>query len=97
MGQRAIPNTEVFLDDVFVPDDRRLGDEGEGFVGLMQTFDRSRVTLAASATGLARAALEYAVDYAKQRVQFGKPIAEHQAVALPARRHGRCGSTLRVC
>ncbi len=62
MGQRAIPNTEVFLDDVFVPDDRRLGAEGEGFSGLMQTFDRSRVTLAASATGLARAALEYAVE-----------------------------------
>ena len=82
LGQRAIPNTEVFLDDVFVPGDRRLGDEGQGFVGLMQTFDRSRVTLAASATGLARAALEYAVDYAKQRRQFGKPIAEHQAVGF---------------
>ena len=82
MGQRAIPNTELFLDDVFVPVDRRLGTEGEGFSGLMQTFDRSRVTLAASATGLARAALEYAVDYARDRVQFGKPIAEHQAVAF---------------
>ncbi|MGO9821536.1 MAG: acyl-CoA dehydrogenase family protein [Solirubrobacteraceae bacterium] len=82
LGQRAIPNTEVFLDDVFVAGDRRLGDEGQGFVGLMQTFDRSRVTLAASATGLARAALEYAVDYAKERRQFGKPIAEHQAVGF---------------
>ncbi len=82
LGQRAIPNTEVFLDDVFVPSDRRLGDEGQGFVGLMQTFDRSRVTLAASATGLARAALEYAVEYSKQRTQFGKPIAQHQAVAF---------------
>src|SRR5919204_6161627 len=82
MGQRAIPNTELFLDDVFVPEDRRLGNEGMGFRGLMQTFDRSRVTLAASATGLARAALEFAVAYAKQRVQFGKPIAEHQAVAF---------------
>jgi alkylation response protein AidB-like acyl-CoA dehydrogenase len=82
MGQRAIPNTELFLDDVFLSEDRRLGDEGQGFSGLMHTFDRSRVTLAASATGLARAALEYAVDYAKQRIQFGKPIAEHQAVAF---------------
>jgi acyl-CoA dehydrogenase len=53
-----------------------------GFRGLMQTFDRSRVTLAASATGLARAALEFAVQYAKEREQFGKPIAEHQAVAF---------------
>jgi acyl-CoA dehydrogenase len=82
MGQRAIPNTELFLDDVFLADDRRLGAEGEGFRGLMRTFDRSRVTLAASATGLARAALEFAVAYAKERVQFGKPIAEHQAVGF---------------
>jgi acyl-CoA dehydrogenase len=82
MGQRAIVNTELFLDDVRVPADRRLGPEGEGFRGLMQTFDRSRVTLGASATGLARAALEYATAYARERVQFGKPIAEHQAVGF---------------
>jgi alkylation response protein AidB-like acyl-CoA dehydrogenase len=82
MGQRAIPNCELFLDDVFVATERRLGEEGQGFSGLMHTFDRSRVTLAASATGLARAALEYAVDYAKGREQFGKPIAQHQAVAF---------------
>ncbi len=82
MGQRAIPNCELFLDDVFVADDRRLGAEGEGFSGLMHTFDRSRVTLAASATGLARAALEYATAYAKEREQFGKPIGQHQAVAF---------------
>ncbi|HET9718762.1 MAG TPA: acyl-CoA dehydrogenase family protein [Solirubrobacteraceae bacterium] len=82
MGQRAIINTELFLDDVFVAEERRLGAEGQGFAGLMQTFDRSRVTLAASATGLARAALEYAVAYARERRQFGKPIAQHQAVAF---------------
>jgi acyl-CoA dehydrogenase len=78
MGQRAIINTELFLDEVRVPVDRRLGEEGDGFRGLMQTFDRSR----ASATGLARAALEYATAYARERVQFGKPIAEHQAVSF---------------
>jgi acyl-CoA dehydrogenase len=82
MGQRAIVNAELFLDDVRVPADRRLGEEGEGFRGLMETFDRSRVTLGASATGLARAALEYAIAYARERVQFGKPIAEHQAVSF---------------
>jgi acyl-CoA dehydrogenase len=82
MGQRAIINAELFLDDVRVPADRRLGEEGEGFRGLMETFDRSRVTLGASATGLARAALEYAIAYARERVQFGKPIAEHQAVSF---------------
>ena len=82
MGQRAIPSAELFLDDVRLDADRRLGPEGEGFRALMTTFDRSRVTLAASATGLARAALEFAVDYARERVQFGRPIAEHQAVAF---------------
>src|ERR671924_1738653 len=82
MGQRAIVNTELFLEDCFVADDRRLGEEGEGFRGLMATFDRSRVTLAAAATGLARAATEYATAYAKERRQFGRPIAEHQAVAF---------------
>jgi acyl-CoA dehydrogenase len=82
MGQRAIVNAELFLEDCFVAEDRRLGEEGEGFRGLMRTFDLSRVTLGAAATGLARAALEYSVEYAKTREQFGKPIGEHQAVGF---------------
>jgi alkylation response protein AidB-like acyl-CoA dehydrogenase len=82
MGQRAIVNTDVFLDEVFVPADQRLGDEGQGFYGLMRTFDISRTTLAASATGLARACFELATGYARERTQFGKPIIEHQAVAF---------------
>lgn len=82
MGQRAIINAELFLDDLEIPLDRRLGEEGEGFRGLMRTFDLSRITLAAAATGLARAALEYAVEYARTREQFGKPIGQHQAVSF---------------
>jgi len=82
MGQRAIVNAELFFEDCFVPEDRRLGEEGEGFRGLMRTFDHSRITLGAAATGLARAALDYATEYAKTREQFGKPIGEHQAVAF---------------
>ena len=82
MGQRAIVNAEMFFEDVLLPEDRRLGDEGQGFYGLMRTFDRSRIVLGSAATGLARAALEYATEYAKTRVQFGKPIAEHQAIAF---------------
>ena len=82
MGQRAIVCREMFFDNVFVPEEDRLGEEGQGFYGLMKTFDVSRVILAAAATGSARAAYEYALDYARTRTQFGKPIIEHQAVAF---------------
>lgn len=58
IGQRAIVNAELFLEDCFVPEDRLLGEASRGFLGLMRTFDRSRITLGAAATGLARAALE---------------------------------------
>jgi alkylation response protein AidB-like acyl-CoA dehydrogenase len=82
MGQRAIRNTEVILDDVYVPAENRIGDEGQGFLGLMRTFDISRVILGAAVTGLAQAALDTAIEYAQQRTQFGKPIIEHQAVGF---------------
>lgn len=82
MGQRAIVCREIFFDDVFVPEEDRLGDEGQGFYGLMGTFDISRVVLGAAAVGAARAAYEYALDYARTRKQFGVPIIEHQAVAF---------------
>ncbi|MGW7402350.1 acyl-CoA dehydrogenase family protein [Streptomyces sp. NPDC054833] len=82
MGQRAIVCREVFLQDAFVPEEHRLGAEGTGFHGLMRTFDISRTVLGAAATGVARAAYEYARDYARERRQFGKPIIEHQAVAF---------------
>ncbi|MER6064278.1 acyl-CoA dehydrogenase family protein [Streptomyces sp. NPDC001792] len=82
MGQRAIVCREIFFEDAFVSEEHRLGAEGEGFVGLMRTFDISRTVLGAAATGVARAAYEYARDYARERRQFGKPIIEHQAVAF---------------
>ncbi|MDN5658468.1 acyl-CoA dehydrogenase family protein, partial [Brevibacterium sandarakinum] len=82
MGQRAIVCREIFFSDAFVPSANRLGEEGQGFYGLMRTFDISRVVLGAAALGTARAAYEYARDYALERVQFGKPVIEHQAVAF---------------
>src|SRR5205823_2708131 len=82
MGQRAIVNTELFLHDCEVPEDRRLGEEGKGFYSLMHTFDESRIHLAASAVGIALAALEYATEYARTRESFGRPIGEHQAVGF---------------
>jgi alkylation response protein AidB-like acyl-CoA dehydrogenase len=82
LGQRAIPTAELFLEDLFVADDRRIGGEGQGFYGLMGTFDASRVTLAANSVGAGRAAVEYAIGYAKQRHAFGKPISDYQAVSF---------------
>jgi alkylation response protein AidB-like acyl-CoA dehydrogenase len=82
MGQRAIRNTELVLDDVVVPVENRLGEEGQGFSGLMRTFDISRVILGSATVGLAQAAFDTAVEYATQREQFGKPILQHQAVGF---------------
>ena len=82
MGQRAIVNAEVFLDDVRVPVENRLGAEGQAFAGLMRTFDASRILIGAATTGLARAALDFATSYAAEREQFGVPIIRHQAVAF---------------
>ncbi|MGH3519727.1 MAG: acyl-CoA dehydrogenase family protein [Haloechinothrix sp.] len=82
MGQRGIVNAEVFLDNVRVALENRLGAEGQGFYGLMRTFDASRILIGAGATGLSRAALDASIKYAKEREQFGKPIIQHQAVAF---------------
>jgi len=82
LGDRGIVNAELFLDDAFVPDANRIGEEGQGFSGLMRTFDKSRIVLASGCVGIARAAYEYAAKYARERVQFGKPIVEHQAVGF---------------
>jgi alkylation response protein AidB-like acyl-CoA dehydrogenase len=82
MGSRCFPAAEVAFEECFVPDDRRLGAEGQGFAGLMSVFDVARVQLAASTLGLGRAALELAVDYARAREAFGRKIHEFQAVSF---------------
>jgi acyl-CoA dehydrogenase len=82
MGSRCFPAAEVAFEDCFVPEDRRLGEEGAGFRGLMWVFDVARVQLAAGAVGLGRAALELAVDHAKTREAFGRAIHEFQAVSF---------------
>ncbi len=80
MGQRAADTREVIFEDVHVPERFRLGKGRDGFKIAMMTLDDSRAGVGAAAVGIARAALEAAVAYAKQRVQFGKPIAELQAI-----------------
>ena len=80
MGQRASNTTEVVFEDVRVPVENRLGKEGDGFKIAMMTFDTTRPVVAAVSVGVARAAYEYAVEYVKERVQFGAPLAKNQAI-----------------
>jgi acyl-CoA dehydrogenase len=80
MGLRASNTVMLHLDGVRVPATNRIGAEGEGFQIAMGTLDNSRPITAVFAVGIARAALEHALAYAKERRQFGKPIAEQQAI-----------------
>jgi alkylation response protein AidB-like acyl-CoA dehydrogenase len=80
MGIRGSQNGELLLDHCVVPAENRIGQEGDGYRLALATFDRARVGIGAQAVGVARGAFEYAVQYARQRVQFGKPIAEHEGL-----------------
>jgi acyl-CoA dehydrogenase len=80
LGQRASNTATISFDDVEIPAANLLGEENHGFKLAMMTLDRTRPGVAAMATGIARAAFEFAVEYSKERVQFGVPIAMHQAV-----------------
>jgi alkylation response protein AidB-like acyl-CoA dehydrogenase len=80
MGIRGSDTAELRFDDLEVPEENRLGEEGEGFKIALRVLDRSRPGVAAQALGIAAGALEYATNYAKERQQFGKPIAEFQGI-----------------
>ncbi len=80
MGQRASNTATISFNDVEIGADHLIGDENKGFKIAMMTLDRTRPGVAAMATGIARAAMEFAIDYSKERVQFGVPIAMHQAI-----------------
>jgi alkylation response protein AidB-like acyl-CoA dehydrogenase len=80
MGIRGSPTAELAFDGVRVPVGNRLGAEGQGYGIAMQTFERSRPGIAAQAVGIAQGSLEVAARYAKEREQFGKPIAELQMI-----------------
>jgi acyl-CoA dehydrogenase len=80
MGQRASNTATITFNDVEVPAANLLGEENHGFKLAMMTLDRTRPGVAAMAVGIARAAFEFAVEYSKERVQFGVPIAMHQAI-----------------
>ncbi len=80
MGLNCSPTCEIALDDVRLPADRLLGEEGEGWTQTMKTLDGGRISIAALSTGLAQGAYEAAKEYAGEREQFGKPIAKFDAI-----------------
>jgi glutaryl-CoA dehydrogenase (non-decarboxylating) len=80
LGVRAGSTGWINFQDVLVPAENRIGEEGEGFKITMSAFDHGRYTVASGATGIIRAALEASVNYSKTRTTFGKPIAEHQLI-----------------
>jgi len=82
MGIRSSPTTEIIFDNCRVPKENLLGKEGDGFKIAMMTLDGGRNGIAAQAVGIAQGALDAAVDYAKERVQFGKPIAAQQGIGF---------------
>src|SRR3954447_9081052 len=80
LGQRASNTATISFNDVEVPAENLLGEENHGFKLAMMTLDRTRPGVASMAVGIARAAFEFATEYSKERVQFGVPIAMHQAI-----------------
>jgi alkylation response protein AidB-like acyl-CoA dehydrogenase/rubredoxin len=82
MGIRSSSTAELIFNDVKVPKENLLGKEGEGFKIAMATLDGGRIGIAAQALGIAQGAFEQAVSYAKERVQFGKPIGFQQAISF---------------
>jgi alkylation response protein AidB-like acyl-CoA dehydrogenase len=82
MGVISATTDDVIFDDVFVPEEDRLGEEGKGLRVALGTLDTGRIGIAAQAVGIAEAAFRYATGYAAQRTTFGKSIAEHQAIAF---------------
>jgi acyl-CoA dehydrogenase len=83
MGRNAVSSNEVFIDGLFVPDEHRVGEEGEGFRHLLDGLNPERILIAAGALGLGRAALRRAVAYAGQRIVFDRPIGQNQGVQFP--------------
>jgi alkylation response protein AidB-like acyl-CoA dehydrogenase len=80
LGIKGSPTREVYFDNVRIPADRMIGPEGTGFETAMKVLDHTRVTIAAQAVGVAQGALDYALEYAKERQQFGKSIADFQGL-----------------
>jgi acyl-CoA dehydrogenase len=86
MGRKAVDSNEVFFEGLRVPAADRIGDEGEGFRYILHGLNPERILVAAEAVGLGRAALRRAVDYARQRIVFNRPIGMNQGIQHPLAR-----------
>lgn len=82
MGMRGCPNSELLFNDLVIPAANRIGREGDGAYNMMAALDTSRVFAASQALGVAQGAIDEAVIYAKERVQFGKPVSQFQAIGF---------------
>ncbi len=82
-GRHAVDSNELFIDGLMVPVEDRVGEEGKGFYYILDGLNPERILIAAEAIGIGRAALERAVRYAKERVVFGRPIGQNQAIQHP--------------
>ena len=82
LGMRASETAELVFDNCRVTEENLLGNVGDGFIQAMKVLDGGRISIAALSLGIAKGAYEAALKYAKERVQFGKPIAQHQAIAF---------------
>lgn len=83
MGRHAVGSNMLFISDLFIPDEDRIGEEGQGFRILLKGLNPERVLLGAEATGLGRAAISRAAKYAQERVVFGRPIGMNQGIQHP--------------
>jgi butyryl-CoA dehydrogenase len=82
LGQRASDTAQLVYEDVFVPEELRIGEEGEGYRIALANLETGRIGIGAQSVGMAAAALEHALDYARERTAFGKPLTQHQAVSF---------------
>ncbi len=81
MGQWSSDTAEIFFEDMFIPDDALLGEAGRGFYNIMWELQGERLIVAVACLASARLTLDMAIGYAKERVQFGKPVVKNQAIA----------------
>lgn len=83
MGRKAVDSNAIFIDDLFVPEDHRIGEEGRGFSYILDSLNPERVLIAVEAIGIGQDALRRATQYAKERVVFDRPIGQNQAIQHP--------------